>query len=147
MWSEGRAPLDGRISPFDTDRSTIAGLDPELRAAVQAAADDAERDGVTLSVNSGWRSRAHQQELFAQAVAEHGSEEEALRWVATPDTSQHVTGDAVDIGPPRAAAWLGEHGAAYGLCRTFANEAWHFELATAPGDSCPAMLPDAGSRP
>ena len=29
----------------------------------------------------------------------YGSEAEAARWVATPDTSAHVSGDAVDIGP------------------------------------------------
>jgi hypothetical protein len=68
------------------------------------------------------------------------------RWVATPDTSAHVTGDAVDIGPPNAAAWLDEHGSSYGLCRVFANETWHFELATEPGGACPEMLPDGSYR-
>ena len=32
--------------------------------------------------------------------------------MATPETSPHVSGDAVDIGPSDAAAWLSEHGAA-----------------------------------
>ena len=48
--------------------------------------------------------------------------------MATPDTSAHVSGDAVDIGPSDAAAWLSEHGAAYGLCRIYGNEPWHYEL-------------------
>lgn len=137
---------DGRTDPFDTERSAIARLDPDLRAAVQDAARDARADGVPMVVTSGWRSRAHQQRLYDEAVTEHGSEAEAQRYVATPDTSAHVTGDAVDIGPTEADDWLARHGAAYGLCQTFANEIWHFELATEPGGSCPEMLPDGSYR-
>ena len=133
-------------SPFDTSRPTIRRLDPGLLAAVQDAARDAQDDGVTLVVNSGWRSRAHQQRLYDEAVAEYGSEEEARRYVSTPDTSRHVTGDAVDLGPAEGDEWLGEHGADYGLCQVFANEIWHYELATTPGGQCPEMLPDSSSR-
>jgi LAS superfamily LD-carboxypeptidase LdcB len=79
-------------------------------------------------------------------VAKYGSEEEARRYVATPDTSAHVTGDAVDIGPTEADSWLSQHGADYGLCQTFANEIWHYELATTPGGLCPAILADGTSR-
>jgi D-alanyl-D-alanine carboxypeptidase len=39
-------------------------------------------------------------------VSTYGSEEEALRYVSTPDKSAHVTGDAVDIGPTNAHSWL-----------------------------------------
>ncbi|NYI99388.1 sugar/nucleoside kinase (ribokinase family) [Nocardioides thalensis] len=131
---------------FDESQPTIANLDPELLDAVQAAAEDARADGVHLVITSGWRSREHQQRLFDEAVAEHGSEEEALRYVSTPDTSAHVTGDAVDIGPKEADEWLIEHGAAYGLCQIFANEIWHFELATTPGEECPPMYPDSSYR-
>lgn len=138
---------DGRADPFDTDRPSIARLDPDLRAAVQAAARDARADGVPMVVTSGWRSRAHQQRLYEEAVATYGSEEEARRHVATPDSSAHVTGDAVDIGPTDADSWLSQHGADYGLCQTFANEMWHFELATTPGGECPAQLPDGSARP
>ena len=54
--------------------------------------------------------------------------QKAARWVATPSTSAHVSGDAVDIGPSDATAWLSEHGAAYGLCQIYRNEPWHYEL-------------------
>lgn len=131
---------------FDVSQSTIANLDPALLAAVQAAARDAGQEGVRLIVTSGWRSREHQQRLYDEAVAEYGSEEEARRYVSTPDTSAHVTGDAVDIGPREADEWLVIHGAAYGLCQMFANEIWHFELATEPGEECPPMLPDSSYR-
>ena len=141
-------PLDGgsRIRGFDTSDPTIGNLHPDLLAAVQAAARDAHADGVPLSVTSGWRSREHQQRLFDEAVAEHGSVEEASRWVSTPDTSAHVTGDAVDVGPTEAADWMSRHGAAYGLCQVFANELWHYELATTPGGDCPPQYPDSSYR-
>ena len=121
----------------------IAKLDPELRAAVRAAIVDARNDGVRIEVTSGWRSRAHQERLLEEAVDEYGSMEEALRFVATPDASPHVTGDAVDIGPTEADYWLIQHGSRYGLCQIYANEIWHFELATTPGGECPGLLPDA----
>jgi D-alanyl-D-alanine carboxypeptidase len=135
-------------TPATPDREpTVRGhLDPDLRAAVRAARRDAAADGVTMRVTSGWRSRAHQQRLYDEAVVTYGSEQEARRFVATPDDSAHVTGDAVDIGPTNASIWLGEHGAAYGLCQVFANEIWHFELATEPGGECPEMLPDGSYR-
>jgi hypothetical protein len=68
--------------------------------------------------------------------------------VATPKTSAHVSGDAVDVGPSRAAAWLSEHGAAYGLCQIYANEPWHYELRTEAFDhGCPAMYADPTHDP
>lgn len=129
-----------------SSRPAIDRLDPDLRAAVRRAMRDARRDGVRMRVTSGWRSRAHQGRLLAEAVDRYGSLDEALRYVATPDTSAHVTGDAVDIGPTEADIWLIQHGAEYGLCQVFANEIWHFELATTPGGDCPELLPDGRSR-
>ncbi len=125
---------------------TVRKLDPDLLAAVEAASRDAQDDGVHLSITSGWRSRAHQQRLLDEAVDTYGSLEEALKFVSTPDTSAHVTGDAVDIGPTDADDWLNQHGADYGLCQVFANEIWHFELATTPGGECPDLLPDSSYR-
>ena len=63
-----------------------------------------------------------------------------------PELSRHVTGDAVDIGYTDADSWLAQHGARYGLCTTYANEMWHFEVATEPGEDCPPMLPDSSYR-
>ena len=123
-----------------------AHLDPALRAAVQDAARAAADAGVPFEITSGWRSRRHQQRLLDEAVDRYGSLSEALRYVSTPDASAHVTGDAVDIGPLQADHWLERYGAAWGLCRMFANEAWHFELATEPGGTCPDMLPDSSYR-
>ena len=137
---------DGPGAAFADGGPTVDRLDLDLLEAVRAAARDAQRDGVQLVITSGWRSRAHQQRLFDEAVQTYGSEEEALRYVSTPDASRHVTGDAVDVGPTEADDWLVRHGADYGLCQVFANEIWHFELATSPGGSCPELLPDSSYR-
>ena len=99
-------------SVFDDERPAVANLDSSLLDALRRAATDAAEDGVRIRVDSGWRSPAYQEQLLREAVAEYGSEAEAARWVAPADTSAHVFGDAVDIGPSDATAWLSEHGAA-----------------------------------
>jgi D-alanyl-D-alanine carboxypeptidase len=133
---------------FDDQIPGVAKLDADLLGALRQAATDAADDGVVLFVDSGWRSAAYQERLFREAVLKYGSEAEAARWVATPDTSAHVSGDAVDIGPSGAAAWLSEHGAAYGLCRIYGNEPWHFELRRDAGEhGCPAMYADPTQDP
>ena len=68
--------------------------------------------------------------------------------MATPDTSPHVSGDAVDIGHADAAEWLSEHGAAYGLCQIYDNEPWHFELRPDAVDhGCPRTYADPTHDP
>ncbi|MDF2846455.1 MAG: family metallopeptidase [Oerskovia sp.] len=134
---------DDTIDPFDDQHPAIAGLDEDLRAALQSAARDAQAAGVDFWVTSGWRSTAYQQSLLDRAVDRYGSLAEARKFVSTPETSEHVQGRAVDIGPTDGADWTIRKGARYGLCQTYANEMWHFELATTPGGTCPQPLPDA----
>lgn len=140
---DGGIPDNTSISPFDSRHAAIRHLDRDLLAAVRKAAEDARAAGVELRVTSGWRSKAYQQRLLDEAVATHGSLEEARRLVSTPEKSAHVTGEAIDIGPTDAADWLIRHGADYGLCQTYANEMWHFELSTTPGGRCPTPHDDA----
>lgn len=128
--------FDGSVS-VDADIPALTGLDPDLYDALRAAEVDAAADGVEIRVTSGWRSRAYQQRLLDRAVEKYGSREEAERWVATPEDSSHVTGDAVDVGPTDAAYYLSQHGAAHGLCQTFAHEIWHYELRETPDGTCP----------
>ena len=108
----------------------------------------ASGDGVEFVVNSGWRSPEEQEQLLRDAVSEYGSESEAARWVATPNTSAHVSGDAVDIGPPEAAVWLSSYGAQYGLCQIYSNEPWHYELRSDAGlYGCPPLYADPTQDP
>jgi hypothetical protein len=143
----GGAVPDG-TTVFDDEVPGVAQLDPGLLGALRRAATDAAADGVELIVDSGWRSPAYQEQLLREAVSEYGSAEEAARWVATPKTSAHVSGDAVDIGPADAAAWLSDHGAAYGLCQIYGNEPWHYERRPeAIAHGCPSMYSDPTQDP
>jgi zinc D-Ala-D-Ala carboxypeptidase len=143
----GGALPDG-VTVFDDEYPAVANLDPALLGALRQAATDAAGDWVELYVDSGWRSPEYQERLLQEAVSKYGSEEEAARWVATPDTSAHVSGDAVDVGDSDAAAWLSEHGAEYGLCQIYGNEPWHFELRPEAIDQgCPPMYADPTQDP
>jgi len=144
--ADGAVP-DG-TTVFDDEVPGVANLDPALLGALRRAATDAAGDGIDFYVDSGWRSREYQERLLREAISKYGSEEEATRWVATPNTSAHVSGDAIDIGPSRAAAWLSEHGAAYGLCRIYGNEPWHYERRPEAIDhGCPPMYADPTHDP
>jgi hypothetical protein len=133
---------------FDDQIPGVANLDPALLGALRQAATDAAGDGVEFFVTSGWRSPEYQNQLLREAISKYGSEEEAARWVATPTTSPHVSGGAVDIGPFDAMAWLSEHGAKYGLCQIYGNERWHYELRPEAIDrGCPSMYADPTHDP
>jgi D-alanyl-D-alanine carboxypeptidase len=144
--ADGAVP-DG-TTVFDDEIPGVANLDPDLLGALRQAATDAADDGVEFFVDSGWRSQEYQNQLLREAISKYGSEEEAARWVATADTSPHVSGAAVDIGPSDATAWLSEHGAEYGLCQIYRNEPWHYELRPEAGNhGCPPVYPDPTHDP
>jgi D-alanyl-D-alanine carboxypeptidase len=144
--ADGTVP-DG-TTVFADEVPGVANLDPALLGALRRAATDAADDGVEFYVNSGWRSPEYEEQLLHEAVSKYGSEAEAARWVATPNTSAHVSGDAVDIGPFDATAWLSEHGAEYGLCQVYSNEPWHYELRSeASAHGCPPMYADPTHDP
>lgn len=148
-------PEDGAIaegeevSVFDDNHPAISNLNPDLLAAVRAAAKDASAQaGYETVVASGWRSTEYQRQLFENAVRDAGSVEEAAKWVATAETSSHVFGEAVDLGPTDVMYWVQQHGARYGLCQTYANEVWHYELRReAVTDGCPEPYADPSEDP
>jgi hypothetical protein len=142
---EAGGAIPGGTTVFADAVPGVTNLDPAHLSAVRRAATDA---GIEFLVDSGWRSRAYQEQLLQQAIQKYGSRAEAARWVAAPNTSAHVSGDAVDIGPPAAAAWLSRHGAAYGLCQIYGNEPWHYELRpAAAAQGCPPMYADPTHDP
>ena len=137
-----------RVTIADTDVPAVGNLDPALLDALQRAAAAAAADDIEFLVISGWRSPEMQQKLLDDAVHLYASAEEAARWVATPETSQHVSGDAIDLGPFDATYWLSLNGAAYGLCQIYANETWHFELRPdAVTEGCPEQYLDPTDDP
>jgi hypothetical protein len=146
--TEADGAVPAGVTVFADDYPGVANLDPALLEALRSAATDAADDGVKFYVNSGWRSPAYQNQLLRAAIAKYGSAAAAARWVATADTSAHVSGDAVDIGSFDATAWLSEHGARYGLCQIYRNEPWHYELRPQAVDrGCTAMYADPTQDP
>ena len=144
--ADGAVPAG--VTVFDDEVPAVANLDADLLGALRKAATDAADDGVTFYVNSGWRTPAYQEQLLREAVSKYGSEKEAARWVATPQTSPHVAGHAIDIGRSDATKWLSKHGAKYGLCQIYDNEPWHYELRPEAIDNgCPPRYADPTHDP
>jgi zinc D-Ala-D-Ala carboxypeptidase len=140
--------LPDGVTVFDDDYPGVVNLEPHLLQALRKAARDAADAGIEFHVNSGWRSPAYQNQLLRDAVSKYGSLEEAARWVATADTSPHVSGKAVDLGSVDATTWLSHHGAKYALCQIYRNEPWHYELRPKAIDrGCPPMYADPTHDP
>jgi D-alanyl-D-alanine carboxypeptidase len=135
---------DGRtLSPFDVSHPIVGWLDPLLLSAIQEAARAAAADGIDMEITSGWRSKGFQQRLFDDGVRTYGSVNAAREFVASPEVSKHVEGQAVDIAPVDADRWLIRNGSKFGLCQIYANEIWHFELAADEQGRCPPLKPNA----
>ncbi|HYJ74182.1 MAG TPA: D-alanyl-D-alanine carboxypeptidase family protein, partial [Kineosporiaceae bacterium] len=121
---------------------------PALVRALARARAAAKRAGLPLVVNSGFRTFAKQERMYRAALARYGSARAARAWVLPPQESTHVRGLAADIGTPATAAWLTRHGAAFGLCRAYGDEPWHFEYRPdwirAFHGRCPAPVPLPG---
>jgi zinc D-Ala-D-Ala carboxypeptidase len=139
----GWIPDGQTMSPFDLSNPALAQLDPALLKAIQDAADAAKAEGIDVRITSGWRSIGFQQRLFDDAVRTYGSVDIARQFVASPEVSKHVVGQAVDVAPVDADKWLIRNGAQFGLCQIYANEIWHFELAVDQQGNCPPLKPNA----
>ncbi|HET7476444.1 MAG TPA: D-alanyl-D-alanine carboxypeptidase family protein [Dermatophilaceae bacterium] len=136
-----RIPAPARTFALRQAVPGTTNMQPAAASAVARAIAAARRAGVAISIRSAWRSERFQRVLFDRAVARYGSPEQAAKWVLAPEDSAHVKGYAVDVQPRSAGTWLEAHGTAYGLCRTYDNEWWHFEyLATR---TCPARKENA----
>ncbi len=121
-------------------------LHPQVLARFLSAQAAAKAEGVTMTIDSGYRSLETQNYLFQRAIKEHKTPEEAIKWVLPGDLSRHPWGLALDVNlnhDKSGASWLEANGATFGLCRVYENEWWHFEPLTAPGGICPPLLPDA----
>jgi D-alanyl-D-alanine carboxypeptidase len=140
---DGSLRGDEYLTPFDVQNPAVGRLEPGLLTAVQNAATEATAQGIAMTVTSGWRSPQFQQRLLDDAIATYGSVGAARQYVQTPEQSRHVVGAAVDIGGEGADQWLIANGSRFGLCQIYANEVWHFELATDAAGICPPLLPNA----
>jgi len=145
----GPSPTDVPVAVFRPPVATsqapesATGLDAELARRFADAQAAAAADGVQLTITSGWRSAAEQQALVDEAITRYGSAASAHKWVLPPERSEHVKGLAIDVGATAGALWLGAHASEFGLCRTYANEMWHFEKRAEGGQACPTPHPNA----
>lgn len=87
--------------------------------------DAAKMEGILLDANSGWRSMAEQEDIYADRQ-KHPEKGVAAR----PGFSNHQAGTAVDIqtkSDSRVFPWLEKNAAKYGFFNTVKSEPWHWE--------------------
>ena len=97
---------------------------PDVAAAFDRMAAAARRAGISLVINSAYRSDAEQARLFAA----HPDP----RWVAPPGTSLHRCATELDLGPPSAYSWLYAHARRFGFLKRYPWEPWHFGYTRGP---------------
>jgi LAS superfamily LD-carboxypeptidase LdcB len=111
---------------------TGEGMRPDVAAAFDRMAAAASHAGLTLVVNSGFRSDAEQAALFAA----HPDP----RWVAPPGHSLHRCATELDLGPESAYGWLAANATRFGFVQRYSWEAWHYGY-----DRPPAPCSEAGN--
>jgi len=106
--------------------STVQRQGKPIGAQIAKQFDDmvaaAKKDGVNITITSGFRSRAEQEKLYAAYQNGTGN------LAAKPGTSNHESGDALDLGPPSAYAWLKQNAGQFGFKNKIASEPWHWSL-------------------
>ena len=100
------------------------GMRPDVGAAFDRMAAAAADAGLTLVVNSGFRSDAEQAALFAA----HPDP----RWVAPPGQSLHRCATELDLGPESAYGWLAANASRFGFAQRYSWEAWHYGFVAGP---------------
>jgi hypothetical protein len=97
---------------------------PDVAAAFDRMAAAAAGAGLSLVVNSGFRSDAEQ--------AAHFAAHPDPRWVAPPGHSLHRCATELDLGPPSAYGWLAANARRFGFVQRYSWEAWHYGFDAGP---------------
>jgi D-alanyl-D-alanine carboxypeptidase len=115
---------------------------PETRDAFVEMARSAALDGVTLLVDSGYRSPAYQRKIYQRKMEEGDDFYAIAHGVAPPGYSEHMLGTTLDLVPSKwtfnntsADKWLQENGARFSFSQSypektelgFAWEPWHWK--------------------
>ncbi len=84
----------------------------------------AQRFGLELLLNSGFRTNPQQQEVFDLYRRGRGP------LAARPGFSNHQSGHALDLDMrlPRVRLWMSRHAHEFGFQRTVPSENWHWEF-------------------
>jgi Flp pilus assembly protein TadG len=116
---------------------------PDVAEAYDRMAAAAQADGISLVINSAFRSDAEQAELWEQNPDP--------RWVAPPGTSLHRCATELDLGPPAAYSWLAAHAGEFDFLQRYSWEAWHFGFTGGPAPCSSAGdavgMPYGGGEP
>jgi len=128
----GRAVGEKRCVKIDGSNvvdSTAGVFNSMKNAAAQA--------GVTLRINSGFRTHAEQQyfyNCYKTKKCNNGN------LAAAPGYSNHQNGIALDINIPNQNTynWLSRNASRFGFVRTVPSETWHWEYR--PGTRCNAFV-------
>jgi D-alanyl-D-alanine carboxypeptidase len=101
-------------------------VEQETANAYYVMAQAASADGVEIRINSGFRTMASQEYLYACYINCNCN---SCSLAAKPGYSNHQSGHALDLNTAATGvlAWLNAHGAAYGFKPTVPSEAWHWE--------------------
>lgn len=95
----------------------------------------AAKAGVTLSINSGFRTMSEQQYLYNCYLTKKCN---SGNLAAKPGYSNHQNGRALDIGASNYT-WLRNNASKFGFKATVPSERWHYEYSSAdPGGPCSA---------
>jgi hypothetical protein len=100
------------------------GMRPDVAAAFDRMAAAVRGVGLSLIVNSGFRSDAEQAALFAA----HPDP----KWVAPPGHSLHRCATELDLGPETAYGWLAANASRFGFVQRYAWESWHYGFDAGP---------------
>jgi LAS superfamily LD-carboxypeptidase LdcB len=83
----------------------------------------ARKDGIDLSIRSGFRSHQRQKELYRAWREGWGNK------AARPGFSNHQSGSALDIDLDNSTlAWLSRNAKRFGFKQTVRGEPWHWEF-------------------
>lgn len=135
-----KAPALVRIPQELTENQSTIYIVQEACAALVAMAARAMADGITLLVDSGYRSARYQQKIFINHMEKGRNFNKLSRYMAPPGYSEHMLGTVVDFIPgdwrfadTPAHAWLLEHAGEFGFYESYPEndphhpwEPWHW---------------------
>lgn len=129
-------------------------IEEETSRATELMFEQAQKDGITLVLMSGYREFLYQDTLLRRKAETVGIEE-ANRWVAIPGESEHQTGYVIDVSiqalggkllqefdQTEAFRWLDENACDFGFIlrypedkveiTKYAYEPWHYRYIGSP---------------
>lgn len=117
---------NGRATPITL--VNVQGYRVEIATADAyiAMAEAAERAGIPLRINSGFRTNAEQQYLYN---CYRNCNCNSCNLAAAPGYSNHQSGHALDLNTATGGVynWLAANAASFGFKRTVPSEPWHWE--------------------